>query len=71
MVIAGQGRLFQVEDLPLFSGTAPRGNVEPLEAEPEPELLPPECEFCRASGLVGLCLFKDPTSCWGEGGGGQ
>ena len=59
-----QLRMFQTEDLPLFSGTPPRGNVESLEAEPEQEPLPPECEFCRATGLVGLCLFEDPAFCW-------
>ncbi|GEM_PF-6401445 len=64
MVTTRQHRMFQTEDLPLFSSTPLRGNVEPLETEPEQEPLPAECEFCQATGLVGLCLFEDPAFCW-------
>ena len=67
MVTARQIRMFQTADLPLFSGTVPRGNVEPLAAEPGQEPLPAECEFCRATGIVGPCFFKEPAFCWCEG----
>jgi len=61
--------MFPTEDLPLFSGTAPRGRMEPLERQAEAEAyLPPECEFCRVSRLVGLCLFADSSCCWREEG---
>jgi len=60
--------MFQTEDLPLFSGTAPREVAEPLEADTEQEPLAPECEFCRSTGIVGLCLFPGPAYCWREDG---
>jgi hypothetical protein len=67
-VTATQLLMFQTEDLPLFSGTAPREVPEPLVAETEQQPLPPECEFCQATGIVGLCLFPVPAYCWREYG---
>lgn len=61
--------MFPIEDLPLFSGTAPRGQMPHLERQAKVDAyLPPECEFCRVSGLVGLCLFMDSRHCWREEG---
>ena len=66
MVVIKQISMFQIEDLPLFSGTAPRRSVEPSEAacEHQQHPLAAECEFCYATRLVGLCLFSDPAVCW-------
>lgn len=57
--------MFQTEDLPLFSGTAPRGKVEPFKAKPEPkqERLPASCDACADTGVLGEYAF-----CWCEAG---
>lgn len=60
--------MFQTEDLPLFSGTAPREATESLMPESGEQPLLPECEFCQATGIVGLCLFPGPTYCWRDYG---
>ncbi len=76
-MIVRQLRMFQTDDLPLFSGTSPRGHDEPLVALPEQQLLPAACELCRCSwyehqqGLPpiqsGACLFGQARICWDEG----
>jgi hypothetical protein len=59
--------MFSTEDLPLFSATPLRAPLATPEFEAGPPgPLPAECEFCRATGLVGLCLFSDTTYCWRE-----
>jgi hypothetical protein len=68
-VIARQLRMFQTDDLPLFSGTSPRGNGEPLVATPEQQLLPTACKLCRCPWHEHrpACLFGRARACWDEG----
>lgn len=63
--MAKQLTMFQTEDLPLFSGTAVRGQVRPFKPEPEPEQtpLPCTCRFCRDTGVLGEYAY-----CWCEAG---
>ena len=55
----------QGEDLPLFTGTAPNGQVIPYqkEAQLKTEPLPFQCRFCRDTGRLG-----DHAFCWCEVG---
>lgn len=56
--------MFQTEDLPLFSETAPRGNVETFDpkADAYQESLA-DCRFCADTGVLGEYAF-----CWCEAG---
>ena len=56
-----QQRMFETEDLPLFSGTAPTGHIEtfdPLPAHRQESLA--KCRFCADTGRVkdGFCWCK-------------
>jgi hypothetical protein len=59
---AKQARMFQTEDLPLFSGTTPRGTIPTsTHAEPAQPILG-GCRLCLDTGLV------DGKPCWCEAG---
>lgn len=60
-----QMSMFSTEDLPLFSGTAPRGEVSPFEIKDHPrqEPLPANCTACADTGVLGEYAF-----CWCEAG---
>ena len=50
-----QGRMFETEDLPLFSGTSQEGKVEVFEPEPVPQserLF--KCPVCMDTGRVAI-----------------
>lgn len=47
--------MFETEDLPLFSGTAPRGRPEVFDPQPEPRqlgLFGDVCPICKGFGTV-------------------
>jgi len=54
-----QTRMFQTDDLPLFSGTAPRAQEQTFEApppDPQPPLL---CRWCGGSGMIRVGCADD------------
>ena len=55
--------MFETEDLPLFSGTAPRGRVDPFAPKVvhKQEHLPAKCRHCANTGVLGEHAF-----CWCE-----
>lgn len=59
-----QLKMFETEDLPLFSGTAPTGHIETFDPKPEhlQESLA-KCRFCADTGKLG-----DFAYCWCEAG---
>jgi hypothetical protein len=57
-----QARMFETEDLPLFSGTVSRGTLPPASpAEPRQPILG-KCRLCLDTGLV------EGKPCWCEAG---
>jgi hypothetical protein len=55
--MAQQTKMFQTEDLPLFSGPAPRGRQESFDPQPEPRqlrLFQDACPICMGFGAVNL-----------------
>ena len=59
-----QAKMFETEDLPLFSGTAPMGHIETFDPKPEhrQESLA-KCRLCQDTGVLGEHAF-----CWCEAG---
>jgi hypothetical protein len=48
-----QQRMFESEDLPLFSGTAPKGELQDFNPQPADRQLGMfDCPLCRDTGLV-------------------
>ena len=47
------------EDLPLFSGTAPKGKIDPFapKAVHKQERLPAKCKHCADTGVLGRYAF--------------
>lgn len=60
-----QMTMFQIEDLPLFSGTAPKGSISTFEIKEQSrqEPLPTNCHICTGTGRIDLYKF-----CWCEAG---
>lgn len=60
-----QMNMFDTEDLPLFSGTAPKGTISPFEIKDQAkqESLPAHCHLCADTGRIDLYKF-----CWCEAG---
>lgn len=59
-----QIRMFDAQDLPLFSGTAPRCHIKVFDPKPAHHQESfAKCRFCQDTGVLGDYAF-----CWCEAG---
>jgi hypothetical protein len=64
-----QARMFETEDLPLFSGTPQSGNAEPFDpAYVGHQMSTAKCRLCMDTGAVQAESGTTPRWCWCEAG---